>query len=34
MSEKRVDERGYWRANLKVVCVLLSIWAATQKNPR
>ncbi len=27
MSEKRVDERGYWRANLKVVCVLLSIWA-------
>jgi putative solute:sodium symporter small subunit len=28
MSSERLDARGYWRANLRLLFVLLVIWAA------
>ncbi len=28
MSEKRANERAYWRANLRAMVTLLSIWFA------
>jgi putative solute:sodium symporter small subunit len=26
VSEKGAQERRYWRANLRIICTLLSIW--------